>query len=182
MVGGEEKLVVVGAAVYGNLATRVRHQDLRSRLLSFLDAARKMTKLEAPDQMSKRLLEGWTMLDQVCEDCKVTPLMRSRDGKVECGTCITKVSAKLETVKSVSKEEEDLVRVLGQRIEKSINSEQFEELTVLFEVASSMLSQEGLKNMRNDLQSIKMKLVLKMLRNPGYTVNDKLSQIAKLSL
>lgn len=38
--------------------------------------------------MGKMLLQGWTMLNDTCGDCSITPLMRNKKGEHVCVRCV----------------------------------------------------------------------------------------------
>ena len=45
-----------------------------------------MSKQDVSAILGQKLLEGWTMLEEACDDCNV-PLMRNREGEVICFSC-----------------------------------------------------------------------------------------------
>lgn len=48
--------------------------------------------------MGKMLLQGWTMLNDTCNDCSITPLMRSKKGEHVCVRCADERASSVQEV------------------------------------------------------------------------------------
>ena len=48
--------------------------------------------------MGKMLLQGWTMLNDTCDDCSITPLMRNKNGESVCVRCVDEHATSVQEV------------------------------------------------------------------------------------
>lgn len=53
--------------------------------------------------MGKMLLQGWTMLNDTCGDCSITPLMRSKKGERVCVRCVDEHATSAQEVAVATK-------------------------------------------------------------------------------
>ena len=52
--------------------------------------------------MGKMLLQGWTMLDDTCDACSITPLMRDKNGRRVCARCADEHTPSVQEVPVVT--------------------------------------------------------------------------------
>jgi uncharacterized Zn finger protein (UPF0148 family) len=70
------------------LPLRQRLQSAAAVPLSSTQRAQPGNEAEDPSQaVAEKLLEGWAMLAEHCPRCTVTPLVRSREGRIWCAKC-----------------------------------------------------------------------------------------------